>query len=94
MNYPNPQKHPSDREYYMFALRIASDFGMVIAVPVVVFVLIGQYLDDLYKTGARYTILAFAVSAVISGLIVYRKARRHDREFRVLNNIEKTDKNK
>lgn len=94
MNYPDPKKQHSDREYYLFGLRIMSDFGLVIAVPVVLFVLGGQYFDEKYNTYPRYIMVGFVVSAIISALIVWRKAKRHEAEFKALNNNEKTDKNK
>ena len=38
-------KKTNDRAYYTFALKIIGDFGVSIAAPVVLFVLVGQYLD-------------------------------------------------
>lgn len=74
----------TDRQYYLFALRIVSDFGVVIAVPVVVFVLIGRWLDERFSQGWLFTILAFAVAAVLSGVIIYRKAKKYGEEYQKL----------
>lgn len=67
----------SDRGYYLFALRIVGDFGVSLAAPVVVFALIGQSLDEKYQTRPWFLILGFVVAAVLSGVIIYRKAKRY-----------------
>ena len=76
----------SDREFYLFALKIASDFGATIAAPVIVFVLIGRWLDRIYSREILFTVLAFILSALISGMIIYRKAKRYGREYQSLVN--------
>lgn len=75
----NPTK--SDREYYLFALRIIGDFGVNIAVPVVVLALLGEYLDDKYGWTPIATISGFILAALISGIIIYRKAKKYGREY-------------
>ena len=79
-----PQK-TSDRAYYMFALRIVGDFGATIAVPVVMFVLLGQYLDEKYNKSPLFTILGFALAAVLSGMSIYKKAKKYGREYQQMN---------
>ena len=76
----------SDREFYLFALKIASDFGATIAAPVVVFVLVGRWLDKFYSREMVFTTLAFILSALISGSIIYRKAKRYGNEYQALVN--------
>lgn len=83
---------PKDRKYAMLGMRIAADFGGAIAVPVVLFVLIGQWLDARYGNGSRYTIGAFILAALISGRIVYKKAKAYGKEFQELD--EKGTRNK
>ena len=70
-----------DRRYYLFALRIIGDFGASIAVPVVVFVLFGQWLDGKYEKGPWFTVIAFALAAVLSGRMIYKKAKRYGKEY-------------
>lgn len=73
-----------DRKYYLFALRIIGDFGASIAVPVVVFVLIGQWLDGKYDKGPWFTVLGFALAAILSGKMIYKKAKKYGSEYQSL----------
>ena len=75
----------SDREYYIFALKIIGDFGATIAVPVVIFVLIGQYLDEKYNRSPLFTILGFALAALISAKIIYKKAKIYGAAYQAMN---------
>ena len=80
MEEKKPQK-TTDREYYFFALKIIGDFGASIAIPVVTFVLIGQYFDEKYQKSPLLTILAFILSALISAKIIHKKAKRYGAEY-------------
>jgi len=82
----------SDRKYYLFALKIVGDFGIAIAVPVVVMVLLGQWLDGKYSSTPTFTVFAFVIAALISIKIVYKKAKIYGEAYRKLD--EKIDKNK
>jgi F0F1-type ATP synthase assembly protein I len=62
-----------DRSYYLLALKIVGDFGLSIAAPVVILVLIGEYIDGRFDTAPWFTVSAFFFAALISGLIVYKK---------------------
>lgn len=73
-----------DRKSYLLGLRIAGDFGATIAVPVVLFVLVGQWLDGKYGMGARYTIAAFVLAAFLSAKSIYRKAKKYAKEYDML----------
>lgn len=74
----------SDRKYYLFALKIIGDFGIAIAAPIVILVLIGQYLDARYQRQILFTVLAFIFAAVLSALIIYRKAKKYGRQYQSL----------
>lgn len=74
-------KNARDREYMLFGLRIAGDFGIAIAVPIVLFVLGGQWLDRRYGSSPWATIGAFILAALISGRIVYRKAKKYGKMY-------------
>ncbi|TAN32938.1 AtpZ/AtpI family protein [Patescibacteria group bacterium] len=71
----------SDRKYYMFGLKIAGDFGISIAAPVVLFALLGQYLDEKYNTGPWLLIVGFVLAAAISAKLIYKKAKRYGDEY-------------
>ena len=82
-------KKTTDRQYYLFALRIIGDFGATIAVPIVIFVLIGQWLDGKYNKGPLFTILAFVLAALISGKIIHKKAKQYGKEYQKMVDNEK-----
>ena len=79
-----------DRRAYLLGLKIAGDFGATIAIPVVVFVLIGKWLDARAATAPRYMILGFIVAALMSANIIYRKAKRYGKQYQ--NEILESDK--
>ncbi len=92
MQDKQPSK-PTSRDYQIFGLKIVGDFGASIAIPVVVFVLIGQYLDKRYNTGPWLTILAFIISACVSAKIIHQKAKRYGTEYKALNDASRINKN-
>ncbi len=65
----------------LLGMRITGDFGAVIAVPVVAFVLIGRWLDNRYDLGPWATVGAFVLAALVSGKIIYKKAKAYGKEF-------------
>lgn len=73
-----------ERKYWVFALRIAGDFGATIAVPVVLFAWMGKRLDAQWNTGPWMLIAGFALAAVISGISIYHKAKKLGKEFQDL----------
>jgi len=72
----------TDRAYYLFGLKIASDFGASIAIPVVVFALLGQWLDDRYNKGPLFIIIGFVVAALTSAQMIYRKAKIYGEAYK------------
>lgn len=75
-----------DRAYQMLGLRIVGDFGVTIAAPIVLFVLVGQWLDDKYTRTPLFTVLGFVLAAVLSGRVIYKKAKTYGDAYK---NIEK-----
>lgn len=78
-------KKTTDREYYLFALKIIGDFGASLAVPVVILALVGQYLDEKYHRSPLFTILGFILAAAASAKIIYKKAKRYGAEYQKMN---------
>lgn len=88
MDEKEPAK-TTDRQYYLFALRIIGDFGASIAMPIVILVLIGQYFDEQYHRSPLFTILAFVIAALISGKIIHKKAKRYGNQYQKMVDNEK-----
>lgn len=82
---PNSLIPKDDRAYYMFALKIVGDFGVTLAAPLIIFVLIGRYLDRTQGIGPWGTIVAFVLAALLSGKLIIKKARRYGDEYQHLN---------
>ncbi len=80
----------SDRQYYLFALRIAGDFGATIAVPVVLFAWLGRKLDMMSGGGIKYTLAGFVLAACLSGIMIFKKAKKFGIEYQNL--VDKTSK--
>lgn len=74
----------NDRQYYLFGLKIVGEFGIIIAGPVVLLVLLGRYLDNRYGQGWLFTVLGFVLAAILSGVIIYHKAKIYGREYQNL----------
>ncbi len=91
MELKNPQKS-SSRDYYILAFKIIGSFGASISVPVVVFVLIGQYFDKKYSSSPWLTVLAFVLAALVSAKIVNKQAKIFGAEYKRLNDNGKTSK--
>lgn len=75
---------PKDRKYMILGLKIAGDFGVSIAVPIILFVLIGQWLDGKYDKSPWFTILGFVLATLISAKIIYKKAKKYGKEYQNL----------
>ena len=82
----NNKKPPiqNDRKYWIFALKIVGDFGASIAIPVVIFVIIGQWIDRRFDFSPWATVFAFLLSAVVSGKMIYQKAKKYGNEYQNL----------
>ena len=65
-----------------------------VAVPVVIAVLIGQYLDEKYNHSSLFTILGFVFSALISGKIIHKKAKMYGKAYQKLVDNENIKKEK
>ncbi len=87
MEIQKPPEKPSkgiERKYVLFALRIVSDFGVTIALPVVALAYAGRWLDTRYGTRPWLLIAGFVLAALISGRMIYKKAKKLGKEFQDL----------
>ncbi len=86
MSENRPSKNPflADREYYVFALGAAGDFGITIAIPVIIFTILGTYFDDKYGTHPLFVSWCLVISALLTIKIIYRKAKHYGEEFKKL----------
>jgi len=75
-------KKDTDKEYIRLGLRIVGDFGATLAVPVVVFVIIGQWLDNKYQHVYLFTAIAFVLAALTSARMIYKKAKQYDKLYK------------
>ena len=73
-----------ERKYYVFAMKIAGDFGATIAIPVVISALIGQKMDSLYGTRPLFLIIGMVLAAILTGLLIYKKAKKYGQQFQDL----------
>ncbi len=74
----------NDRRYWLFGLRIAGDFGITLALPVVILAYFGKRLDTRFDTAPWLLIAGFASAALTSGILIYRKAKRYGKEYQQL----------
>ena len=82
----NMQNKGISRQTTLLGLRIIGDFGVAIAVPVILFVILGQWLDARYTGGKNYfTILGFIFAAVVTARLVYRRAKYYEKAFKEIN---------
>ncbi len=65
----------------MLGMRIIGEFGVIIAAPIVIFALLGKWLDGLYDTAPLFLVGGFIVAALMSGLSIYRRAQRFGKEY-------------
>lgn len=79
MDAKNPKT--SDREYYLFALRIIGDFGVNIAVPAVLAALLGNWLDEKYDRYPLFIILCLIVAFLFTAKIIQKKAKKYGDEY-------------
>ncbi len=81
---PTPQKHDADRRYVLLGLRIVSEFGAAIAIPVVLATTAGKRLDEAYGTKPAFLIAGFVVAFAASAAYVVRRARAFGREYQAI----------
>lgn len=65
-------------------MKIFADFSGTIAIPAVLFALLGDWLDDRYATEPRYLILLLTLALVLTAVIIVRKAKKYRKAYEEL----------
>ncbi|OGH63342.1 MAG: hypothetical protein A2848_00825 [Candidatus Magasanikbacteria bacterium RIFCSPHIGHO2_01_FULL_50_8] len=73
-----------DRRSYLLGFKIMGDFGAAIAVPVVLFVLAGKWLQEKFDFAPFGILGGFIIAALLSTLIIRRKAKWYAAEYKAL----------
>ena len=86
-------KKTSDAAYYRFAVRIMSDFGIVIAVPAVIAAFGGIWLDKKLENTPWFLIIGLIAAFVSTYLVIQKKAKNYAKQFEKLNQAGVDSKN-
>jgi F0F1-type ATP synthase assembly protein I len=76
----------NDAKYYRLAGRIFADFSGVIAIPAVLAVLLGKWLDQKQGTEPRYIVIFLVIAFFLTGVLVVKKAKFYKEEYESLIN--------
>ena len=82
---------PKSRQYMVLGFKIVGDFGATIAIPVILFVSIAQWVENKYNIGHWLTIVAFVLSALLTAHIINKKAKEYGKEYHELNEKNKNN---
>lgn len=58
-----------------YVARLVGEIGYIIAIPLVVFLIAGQYIDRLAGTKIAFTLIGMLGALVVSTVIIYRKIK-------------------
>ncbi len=78
-------KNEKDRRYMLLGFRIVGSFGAIIALPVIAFVLLGQYMDAKFGHAPWWTVGGFVTASILTVLIIRKKAKEYGKEYTALN---------
>ncbi len=84
-------KDSQDRQYMLLGLKIVGDFGATIAIPVVAFVLIAQWLEGKYGYGSWLTVVAFILAAALTTKMIVKKAKEYGKQYQKIDEINKQE---
>ncbi|EKE05541.1 MAG: hypothetical protein ACD_19C00227G0001 [uncultured bacterium] len=72
----------------LLGTRIAGDFGATLFVPVILFAWLGKILDNKYDLWPILTIIGFVLAAILSSIMIYRKAQKYNAEYLAIDGKE------
>lgn len=84
MSNLTPKKVSVEQKYYIFALKIAGDFGFTLAAPVLIASLAGQYLDKVYNSRPLFFTILLILSALVTADLIYKKSKKYGQQFQDL----------
>ena len=80
---------PKPQNGTIIALQMAWELGYMIALPLVIFALIGRYLDVKYQTSPLFILIGTFIAFFISSYFVWQKTLEISRQ---LDNVSPQDK--
>jgi hypothetical protein len=79
-------KDSKSRKYILLGFRIMGNFGATIAIPVILFVIFGQWLESKFGHEPYFTIAGFVIAALLTAVMIKKKAKQFAKEYHDLNN--------
>ncbi len=72
----NPSRQPSLKQDLRFVVELAWNLGFIIAIPAVVFGLLGAYVDKWLETSPGFLLLGMACALTLSMIGIWKRIRR------------------
>jgi F0F1-type ATP synthase assembly protein I len=69
-------------------LSLAWQLGYTIAIPLIIFALLGRFLDKRYETSPLFLLGAIFLSLIVSGVGIYKKV------FEIIKDLEQEERKK
>ncbi|MBI2626387.1 MAG: AtpZ/AtpI family protein [Candidatus Nealsonbacteria bacterium] len=69
-------KKQKSRQALYGAIGLAWELGYTITVPLVIFAILGRFLDKKYDASPIFLLSGILLSIVVSGLLVFRKTKK------------------
>lgn len=76
MNTKEEDKTKKEKIILWNTMAFAWELGYTIAVPLVIFALLGRFLDNKYEASPIFLIVGIFFAMIISGILVFRKAKK------------------
>lgn len=76
-----PEKKPIGNSSAFTALSLAWELGYLIAIPLIIFALLGRWLDKIYNTSPLFLLIGLFFSLIITSVFVYQKTIKMTAEF-------------
>ncbi|MFH0928410.1 MAG: AtpZ/AtpI family protein [bacterium] len=77
-----PEKSGNLNLSYLTSLAIFSEIAVEIAVPVVVFSMIGKWLDQKYQTAPYLLIASFVLAFALTAYIIWKRVKYFEKLYK------------